>query len=200
MYILEERLISRIRQIAEEAADRSSGQVVYEEYIALPYDGQIILRFSVSQDRITMQDLDHYENLLYEIVKDEFLIDFMGSVYKKAGVDYTNLEARLKELSGQLAGEQITPSVHSAGLREDAEYLLKIAGLPSGQRVWEIQPDGDEWALLISGNQNRKIKEVQSFVRLYVGEVNEEACTGLIWAAFYAKRNHVSIARILSDH
>ena len=53
----------------------------YEEYIALPYYGQIILRFMLHEDTVTLDDLDRYENLLNSIVGDEFLTDFMGTVY-----------------------------------------------------------------------------------------------------------------------
>ena len=46
------------------------------------YGGNIILRFDLKKEKVTLDELDQYEALMYEIVKDDFLIDFMGDIYK----------------------------------------------------------------------------------------------------------------------
>lgn len=197
MYLLEDQLKNRMQQIAAVAATQSWNAVRFEEYIALPCFGQIILRFTLDQIELSLSDLDHYETMLYEIVGNEFLIDFMGSVYQKVGVSYADLEDRLIKLSKQLADELLPSSIHGKGLKEDAAFLLQAAGLRPDERVWEIQPNDDALVLLIMGKQNRKLKEVDAGVKLYVGEVPEQACLGLMKAACYAKRTGVSLARIL---
>lgn len=199
MVLLEEKLQNRIRRIAETAKTRSRGKALFEEMIALPYYGQIILRFRLEQDPITLTDLDALETLLYEIVGDEFLIDFMGSVYRKAGVDYANLENRLIRLAAELPEEWPAPSVHSAGIRRAAEFLLKTAGLKPDEKVWEIQEEGQEWLLLLMGKCNREIKTLDSPFRLTVAEVKEEPCVGLMKAALLAKRENKSLGRVLAD-
>ena len=196
MYISSERLKNRIDEIAKEAYARSNHVVSFEEYIAVPYFGHIILRFMLNRDGYTLDDLDRYENMLYEIVGDEFLIDFMGCVYKKAGVDYSDLGKRLICMKSKYQNETVVPSVHSDGIKSDAKALLKAAGLNADEKVWEIQTEEDGFILLIMGNESKKIAETD---KLYVGEVAEEACIGLIKAAVFGKRNKVSLARLLLE-
>lgn len=197
MYLQNESLINRIREISAEAARRSKGQIGFEEHIALPEYGQIILRFSLETKTVSPDELDRWEALLYEIVGDEFLVDFMGSVYEKAGVDLHAAEHYFAAMADRYAGEELTPSVHAAGIREDAVYLLKKAGLSADTSVWEIQVDGSELLLLIFGKSGKPVRAVEEQPGLLVGEVDETACLGLFKAALYAKRNHISLARVL---
>ena len=199
MYLLEDDLQIRIRQISNEVSMRSNGLICLEETIAIPYYGQIILRFTLKTDEITFHDLDSYENMLYEIVGDEFLVDFMGSVYQRAGVGFLNVEERLEKLAAELPDEISDSSLHRVGLQKDAEYLLKMAGLETSKRVWEIQMSEDEWLLLIMGRQNRKIKTIGDAPILHVAEVPEKPCIGLMKAAFIAKNRKVSLARLLAE-
>lgn len=83
MYIYSEQLKKRIEEIAALVKEKTNGVVHYEEFIAIPYFGYIILRFDLETEHYTIDDLDHYEELIYDIVGDEFLVDFMGIVYKK---------------------------------------------------------------------------------------------------------------------
>ena len=199
MYLQNPDLLNRIHQIAETAEIRTNHKVKFEEYIALPFFGQIILRFTLDQEDITFEELDCYESMLYDISEDEFLIDFMGSVYQKAGMVFSELDDRLLELSEIYADEPVFSSVHSAGIKEDETELLKLAGIEEYEKVWEIQVEEDNWILLIMGKSNRKIKEIKEPIKMYVGEVSEKQCTGLMKAAFYAKRNKISLGRLLSD-
>ena len=45
MYILSEELQERIRKISHEAAQQSGGVIAFEEFVAVPYYGQIVLRY-----------------------------------------------------------------------------------------------------------------------------------------------------------
>ena len=198
MYLKSEGLLRRIREIAAEADRRSQGKIRYEEYIALPEYGQIILRFAYEADPVSADDLDHAEALLYEIVGDEFLVDFMGSVYRRAGADLSDTEARFAEMAARYGGEELAPSVHAAGIRADAACLLEQAGLPPDRRVWEIQIDGDELLLLVFGGSGAPFQAVTD--GLTVGEVDEKPCLGLFRAAIRAKTNRVSLLRLLLEH
>ena len=197
MYLQSERLINRIREISTEAALRSKGQISFEEHIALPEYGQIILRFSLETKTVSPDELDRWEALLYEIVGDEFLVDFMGSVYEEAGVDLHAAEHCFAAMADRYAGEELAPSVHAAGIREDAAQLLRVAGLSPKIRVWEIQPDGDELLLLVFGKSGAPVMAVERQAGLFVSEVDESTCRGLYKAALYARRKRISLARLL---
>ncbi len=199
MYIYSEYLKKRIEEIAVQVKERTKGIVSYEEFIAIPYFGNIILRFNLEMEHYVIDDLDNYEKLLYDIVGDEFLVDFMGSVYKKVGVDFSNQEEQYAKMAEKYKDECIESSIHAVGIRDDAKILLDKAGIDNNKDVWEIQVDDNDLVLLILGDNNRKIKEISDQRNLYVGEVNKTSCTGLIKATYYAKRNHISVARILLE-
>ena len=197
MYILSEKLQERIREISREAVRQSGGVIAFEEYVAVPYYGQIVLRYMLNIDSFTLEDLDRYENLLNETSGGDFLCDFMGSVYQKAGIDYSGIWQRLAEMNDRFANEEIIPSIHADGIREDAVFLLKTAGLDPDSPVWEIQAEGDEFTLILLGKEKRLIRSVTEPVRLTVEETDSRVCSGLMKGTFHCRRNHISLARIL---
>jgi len=199
MYIYSESLRTRIADISALVQEKTNGMVYYEEFIAIPYFGYIILRFNLKTEHYTIDDLDYYEKLIYDIVGDEFLVDFMGVVYKNVGVNFANQESQYAKMAERYKDEACTASIHADGIRDDAKILLQQAGFDTNNHVWEIQVDEHELALLILGNQTRKLKEIPGEISLYVGEVNPISCIGLMKATLYAKRNHISVARILLE-
>ncbi len=199
MYILSKELTERIAGISQEADTQSSHVLLYEEFIALPYFGQIILRFTINKEEYSLEDLDQYETMLNRIAGKDFLCDFMGDVYRKAGVDYSKLDQRMIQMNERFADEQMLQSSHSARIAADAALLLKAAGLPGDRRVWEIQVEDDEYTLLLMGKESKSIVSITDLIKLSVMEVNERICTGLIKGAFYCRRNHISLVRILLD-
>ena len=199
MYITSEKLKSRIEEIAREVNERFDRHIQLEEYIGLPYFGQIILRFMLEGEDYTLEDLDRYERELYQIVGDEFLVDFMGSVYRKAGVDYSDLGKIFRAMEAEYRDEVVAPSIHSEEIRTDAKELLKAAGMDPEQKVWEIQLEDGSYVLLLLGKENREILEMQEPVRLLVQEVGETECTGLIKAAIRCKRLGVSLGRLMME-
>ena len=200
MYLLGEELRLRIGEIAETAARRSQGAVRLEESIALPYFGQIILRFELERAAFTLAELDRYESLLYEIVGDEFLVDFMGSVYETVGVDLAAMQDRFAELGERFADEPNPPSIHSEGIRKDARELLERAGMNQSEKVWEIQIDDGQILLLTMGREQGPIRDLGGEPRLLVGRIREEDGTGLFRAALYARRSRISLARLLMEN
>ena len=198
MYINSEALKARIEEIAREAKERFDRPIHLEEYIAIPCFGQIILRFMLEGEDYTLEDLDRYERDLYQLVGDEFMVDFMGSVYRKAGVDYADLDRTMLLMEQKYREEPILSSVHSEGIQADARELLQAAGMDPERKVWEIQLEDGAFTLLLLGTENRTIKELDEPVRLVVMETKEAACTGLMKAAMCSKRLGVSLGRLLS--
>ncbi|MBO4367416.1 MAG: hypothetical protein IKS52_11120 [Clostridia bacterium] len=197
MYILSEKLTDSITAISREAAIRSNNALAFEEFVAVPCFGQIVLRYALNRDYYTLDDLDQYESLLNRVAGEDFLCDFMGSVYRKAGVDYSGISQRLIGMNDRFINETIIPSSHSSGIKSDASYLLRIAGLDTSIPVWEIQAEADEYTLLLMGKENKSIMKITNPMRLSVGEVDERSCTGLLKGTIYCRRNHISLARIL---
>lgn len=200
MYILENVLLNQIDSIAKAVKEKTNNVVNYEEYIAIPYFGNIILRFTLDKPDVSLDELDFYEKLIYEIAGDEFLIDFMGEVYKKVGVDFSKLDDRLKDFSKRYKDEPTDKQAsYASEIRNDAKYLLAKAGLDTDQPVWEIQVDEDELIILIMGKEHKKIAEVEGKPNICVAEAPSNQCLGLYKAALYARKNQISLARLLVE-
>ena len=199
MYITSKKLKKRIEEISREANERIDRPIHLEEYIAIPCFGQIILRFMLEGEDYTLEDLDRYERELYQIAGDEFLVDFMGSVYRKAGVDYADLDRTMLLMEQEYREEPLLSSVHSEGIRADARELLRAAGMDPERKVWEIQLEDGAFTLLLMGTENRTIREMEEPVRLAVMETKEAACTGLMKAAMRSKRLGVSLGRLMME-
>ena len=200
MYLLSSSLTKRIEEISSEVSARSGGRIRFEEFIALPFFGQIVLRFTTDAEEITLAALDRWERELYEITGDEFLADFMGDVYQKAGADFSDLDARLIQMAEQYADETCIPSVHAKAICEDAALLLKSAGLSPNEKVWEIQTEDDRFLLLIMGAEDQMPQPAEQMPGIFTGTVAEQKCTGLLKAALYARRNRISLGRAIAEN
>ncbi|MBR7046338.1 MAG: hypothetical protein IKI23_11875 [Lachnospiraceae bacterium] len=119
MYLKSRQLSERIRAVTEEAERLTDHVCAFEEFIALPFFGQIILRFNLNKDEFTAEEVWRFESILRMAAGEEFLTDFMGSVYRKAGLDFSLLEIRLRELDRQLRDESVPSSLHAEGIRSD---------------------------------------------------------------------------------
>lgn len=199
LYLESDELRQRISDIADKVALLSSGKIRYEEMIALPYFGQIILRFDHVCPPASLDQLDREETWLRVIAGEDFLVDFMGSVYQAAGVDFTGLDERLPALTERYASEKCKDSVHAPFLREDGRTLLREAGLAPTLPVWEIQVDGDEILLLTMDEEPRPAISVSGCSGLSAGCVSQPACTGLYLAALHAHRKQISLGRALTE-
>lgn len=198
MYINSTELKEKIAQTANVVKERSNGRFVFEEYIALPYYGNIILRFNITDENYTIDDLDHYENLIYEWIDDDFFVDFMGSVYKQVGFDFSKMRDYYLKCLEIYQDEDIYDSIYASKIREDGKYLLKNCGYDENLNVWEIQVDEDELALLILSDETRfKESSIVEGVKVEVIEVERTQCEGLMRATFYARRNHISIMKAI---
>lgn len=197
MFINSEKLLSRIKSVSDEIFLKSGGKIMFEEYISLPHYGQIILRFNLLEDGYTVDDLDYYEALLYECVQDEFLVDFMGDVYRNVGIDYRHMDSLFAKCLDFYGQEKTQKSIYAGLIDADAGYLLGLCGLDSSLPVWEIQLE-DEVYLLLFGERNEMLgKYNQDGLTINVLSANKKACDGLTKAVFYARRNNISMARAL---
>ena len=140
-----------------------------------------------------------YEALLDDLVGEEFLTDFMGSVYRSVGVSYENIERVYAALAAKYRDEPWKPTIHAEAIRTDAKELLSNVGLDPELPVWEIQPEDEEILLLILGEEERLLARTEGEPRITAAEVRSELCTGLFQAACFAKRNRVSLARLLLE-
>ncbi len=197
MFITSKQLKERIQIVSNEIALRSGGKVTFEEYISLPYYGYVILRFNLNENHYTVEDVDRYETMLYDCVGDEFLIDFMGDVYRNIGIDYRKMDKLFADCFDFCKDERLFKSSYAEMIENDAKQLLALCNLPTNLPVWEIQIE-EEILLLLLGDSNKSLgryKKDGTIVNAY--QVASKPCAGLISAAFYAKRNNVSLANVL---
>ena len=197
MFITSKQFKDRVQIVSDEIAQRSGGKVTIEEYIALPYYGHVILRFNLNENYYTVADLDRYESMMYECVGDEFLIDFMGNVYRDIGIDYSKIEKLFSDCVNFCKDEPLSKSSCSDMIENDAKHLLALCDLPINLPVWEIQIE-EEIQLLLLGDSNKPLGNYEKDgMNINVCQVEAKTCEGLVLAAFHAKRRGVSLANVL---
>ena len=194
-------VIEKIDSLRASIPALSGGVFYLEEYILLPhYGGNVMLRFGLDRGSVTAEELDALERELNLLVPDGFFCDFMGEVYRKAGFGFEGLEEKLIRCADVFREEKIPVSPFSEEVKAEEKRLLALLGLPAQTPVWEIQPDEEETALLILGDENAKIKEVQADGMKYeVISVREAPCEGLMRAAVYARERGVSLMRAVCN-
>lgn len=196
MYTTSKALKDQINALAVQISDQSAGKIRFEEYIALPYYGHIILRFDLNGE-VSLAQLDEYEAQISDIVGDAFLIDFMGRVYRKVGIRLENFPELFLKCRGQYRAEPVPASVHAEQIREDAAYLLRLCGLSEQLPVWEIQPEEEiELLTLGDGYVDFGLHQKEGLT-IHAAQVNQKECEGLLKACLYAKRSRISLARAL---
>lgn len=195
MFIASDELQNRIKAVSDLIYEQTDHLVVFEEFIAIPYyGGNMILRYNLLSQGYTFDDLDCYEEIMNRVVGNEFLINFMGNVYRHAGIDYTNVEDIFLTYKEKYQGVTIPQAAYAKAVWADAQYLLQKCGLPENSEVWEIQVE-NPMLLLILGQENRMIKTIDG---IEVGETRKDVCEGLMKATVYAKDNHISFGRMLA--
>ena len=199
MYLNSEKLLSEIKEISNEIYRITNGCVVFEEYIALPYYGNIILRFELNKEVFTLDDLDKYESVMNEIAKDRFLIDFMGSVYKKVGLEPRNVNSILPKCYEKYKDEILTKSSFENQIKEDVQYLLELCGLSKDLPIWEIQLEEEINLFVLGKTLNELGTYVLDDMKINVYEIGQLECEGLMKATMYAKNHNISLVRALLE-
>lgn len=197
MFITSKQLKERVQTVSNEITLKSGGKVTLEEYIFLPYYGYVILRFNLNENYYTLADVDRYESMMYDCVGDEFLIDFMGDVYRNIGIDYHKMDKLLADCFDFLKDEKLFKSSYAEMIENDAKQLLALCNLPTNLPVWEIQIE-EEILLILLGDSNKSLgRYMKDDAVINAFQVASKPCAGLISAAFYAKRNNVSLGNVL---
>ena len=179
----------------------SRGLFALEEYILLPeYGGNIMLRFGLGRAVTDASELDSLETELYGLVPQGFLVDFMSDVYRSAGFGYGDLEKKLLRCAEKYRDAVVPDSPFRGEVLEETARVLALCQMAPDSRVWEIQPDAEETALLILGGENAKIKEVTAKGMKYeVISVREAPCEGIMKAAVSARERGVSLMRAVEE-
>ena len=197
MFVDSEQLKKRIQLVSDEIMMRSNGKITFEEYISLPHHGYVILRFNLNEKHYTIADVDRYEAMMYDCVGDEFLIDFMGEVYRNIGINYQNIENLFANCLTFCGCTTQNKSNYAEKIACDAKKLLAMCGLPINLPVWEIQIE-KEIHLLLLGDSNKPLGRFENdgtVVNAY--QITSTPCEGLVSAVFYAKQNNLSLANVL---
>ena len=190
MYSVNE-LVNRLRV---EMPVVSHGLFALEEYILLPcYGGNVMLRFNVDRG-VSAEEIDGLERELYALLPEGVFADFMGGVYRDAGMDIVGFPEKLADCAERWRDEEIPVSPFADEVNAEAERILALAGLPRDLPVWEIQPDEGETALLILSDRQEVLKRFEANgVRYTVLTVDKLPCEGLMKAAAAAKRLGISL-------
>lgn len=198
MFLTSEWLWERLMQLERKAKEATKGALWLEEYIAVPAYGQIMARFQTIEP-VTPEKVDQWERLLRELAENEFMIDFMGNIYRQLGIDYARLDEINERLGRQYFEEPILRGPYTEQIQADARELLLQCAMPEDAPVWEIQWEDNEYVLLLLGQEHRAIRTVESDPHIHVQEVNGSLCEGLMRAAFAAKRMGVSLGRLMLE-
>ncbi len=198
MFLTSELLRERLMQLERKAKEATQGALWLEEYVAVPAYGQIMARFQTIEP-VTPEKVDQWERLLRELAENEFMIDFMGNIYRQLGIDYARLDKINERLGRQYFEEPILRGPYTEQIQADARELLLRCAMPEDAPVWEIQWEDNEYVLLLLGQEHRAIRTVESDPHIHVQEVNGSLCEGLMRAAFAAKRMGVSLGRLMLE-
>ena len=198
MFLTSELLRERLVQLERKAKEATQGALWLEEYVAVPAYGQIMARFQTIEP-VTPEKVDQWERLLRELAENEFMIDFMGNIYRQLGIDYARLDEINERLGRQYFEEPILRGPYTVQIQADARELLLQCAMPEDAPVWEIQWEDNEYVLLLLGQEHRAIRTVESDPHIHVQEVNGSLCEGLMRAAFAAKRIGVSLGRLMLE-
>ena len=198
MFLTSEWLWERLMQLERKAKEATQGALWLEEYVAVPAYGQIMARFQTIEP-VTPEKVDQWERLLQELAENEFMIDFMGNIYRQLGIDYARLNEINERLGRQYFEEPILRGPYTEQLQADARELLLQCAMPEDAPVWEIQWEDNEYVLLLLGQEHRAIRTVESDPHIHVQEVNGSLCEGLMRAAFAAKQMGVSLGRLMLE-
>ena len=198
MFLTGDWLQDRLIALDEQVQEATQGAVRREEHIALPDFGQIIVRFQTNE-AAALEEVDAWERKLQRFVGDDFLVDFMGSVYRRLGMDYRRLDEIVERLGQRFKDEPMCEGPFAEQIEADAQALLLLCGMPETAPVWEIQWEEGEYALLLLGQENRPLRTVEGEPPIHVMEVNGVLCEGLMRAAFAAKRMGVSLGRLMLE-
>lgn len=195
MFLRSAKLKEKIKIISDQIEHESFGLASFEEYIGLPYYGQIILRFDLKKEVVTLTELDCLEKVMRSCA-DDFLVDFMGDVYKKVGFNTDELPTLLDKCQ-RFYPDLDLKTPYKEVLAKDADILFEICGIDK-RDVWEIQIDDNDIAMILLDSVDRRFKSVKAQgAKIDMFLAKRSRCQGLMRAMAYAIKNDISLIHAL---
>mgnify|MGYP000076641221 CR=1 FL=1 len=170
--------------------------VRFEEYIVVgPLNNVLILRFTnIDLEQLTLSNLTMREVQIRNIVKPNFIANFLGRDYEHFGLNIKKLTTTLHNCFNSLEVEPIIfEPKYQDRIRDDIERLKGEIG--KDVDVWEIQINDANIDVLYfddMDNEKRSLNHI-SFIPIKY----DDSFKGIIKATYKAIRDKVSLCEVL---
>lgn len=188
---LNDEIYSKIKEI-----NKQFPNVRFEEHIVVGLlNNIIILRFTnIDLEQLTLSDLTMREVAVRNIVKPNFIANFLGKDYEYFGLKIKNLNITLHNCFNSLEVEPIIfEPIYQDRIREDIEKLKGEIG--KDVDVWEIQVNDANIDVLYFDdidNENSSLNHITFIPVKY-----DDSFKGIIKATYKAIRDEVSLCEVL---
>jgi len=218
LYSLSEELKSSVFDTAKAVESDFHGLVKFIEYIVLPdYGEKIIIRFSLSYDVKSLEELDEIESKIRLVLGNDYWGDLLGDSFRKFGFDSDKMLDSLKKIDLKVDDEviQFKETSYCRNIRKDKKIIRDMLNLSPQYRIWEIQPpseDEPEALVLIidkgvvSDNPyenerlfERKLKTGDQSIKAICFK-DDKSFDALIKAYFLAEQHNLSLSHVIMNH
>ncbi|MGS0972450.1 MAG: hypothetical protein ACVCEJ_04280 [Candidatus Izemoplasmataceae bacterium] len=188
---LDDEIQSKIKEVTKHFPN-----VRLEEYIVVGLlNNVIILRFTnIDLEQLTLSDLSIREVAIRNIVKPNFIANFLGRDYEHFGLNIKKLTTTLHNCFNSLDVEPIIfEPIYQDRIRDDIEKLKGEIG--NDVDVWEIQINDANIDVLYFDdidNENRSLNHI-SFIPIKY----DDSFNGIIKAMYKAVRDDLSLCEVL---
>jgi len=188
---LNDEIYSKIKEI-----NKHFPNVRFEEHIVVgPLNNVVILRFTnIDLEQLTLSDLTMREVAIRNIVKPNYIANFLGRDYEHFGLNIKKLTTTLHNCFNSLDVESIIFNpTYQDRISEDIEKLKGEIG--EDVDIWEIQiSDANIDVLYFDDidNENRSLNHM-SFIPIKY----DDSFDGIIKAMYKAIRDEVSLCEVL---
>lgn len=179
-----------------EEVNKHFPNVRFEELIVVGLlNNMIILRFSnVDLDQLTLNDLSVREVEIRNIVKPDFIANFLGRDYEHFGLNIKMLNTTLHNCFNSLVVEPIIfEPIYQDRIKKDIEKLKVEIG--KDVEIWEIHVNDANIDVLYFDdvdNENKSLNHI-SFIPIKY----DDSFKGVINATYKAIRDEVSLCEVL---
>lgn len=179
-----------------EEVNKHFPNVRFEELIVVGLlNNVIILRFTnIDLEQLTLNDLTIREVEIRNIVKPDFIANFLGRDYEHFGLNIKMLNTTLHNCFNSLVVEPIIfEPIYQDRIRKDIEKLKVEIG--KDVEIWEIQVNDANIDVLYFDdvdNENKSLNHI-SFIPIKY----DDSFKGVINATYKAIRDEVSLCEVL---
>lgn len=195
LYIKSQAFYDEIYSKIEEV-NKHFPNVRFEELIVVGLlNNMIILRFTnVDLDQLTLNDLSVREVEIRNIVKPEFIANFLGRDYEYFGLNIKKLNATLNNCFNSLNVEPIIfEPIYQEKARKDIEILKGVLG--KDVEIWEVQINDANIDVLYFDELNNKNRTLNHIT--FIPIKYDDSFKGVINATYKAIRDDVSLCEVL---